>query len=240
MPGNENFSAEEMQRAREMLNIQANQQEEEEESMSAEEMEGISTLPNSEMLSTIATANATPSSDEPFTSVSTSPDPNTNPPPSSDPFTPELYGQPDPNSVSHPTSDGTQALHLHSHSDPGRRPCLHSAQTTLLLDDLPLKARLHLWNHFCIPKYLREVWRRAGRVISPPFSLNNPPLDKQNIIYISVKSGCSTSGNVHKTYHHERWINTQILCSSYQIACKTMISNNGSKTNGFEDINMCF
>ncbi|THU86867.1 hypothetical protein K435DRAFT_842741 [Dendrothele bispora CBS 962.96] len=182
MPGNKNFSAEEMQHAREMLNIQANQQEEEEESMSAEEMEGISsTLPNSETLSTIATAdanaNATPPSDKPFTSVPTSPNPNTNPPPSSDPSTPELHGQPNPNSVPHPASDGTQASYLHPHSDSGRQPYLHSTQTTPLLDDLPLKARLQPWNHFCIP------------------NLNDPPLDKQNIIYISVKSGRSTSGN---------------------------------------------
>ncbi|THU87776.1 hypothetical protein K435DRAFT_842405 [Dendrothele bispora CBS 962.96] len=108
MPGNENFSAEEMQHAREMLDIQVNQQEEEEEeSMSAEETDGISTLPNSETSSTIATANATPSSDEPFTSVPTSLDPNSNLPPSSDPPTPKLHGQPNPNSVPHPASDGT-------------------------------------------------------------------------------------------------------------------------------------
>ncbi|THU91292.1 hypothetical protein K435DRAFT_674332 [Dendrothele bispora CBS 962.96] len=69
--------------------------------------------------------------------------------------------------------------HLHSHSDSGhhRRPYLHSAQTTLLLDDSPLKARLQPWNHFCVPEYSREVWLRDGRVVAPPppsSSLNEP------------------------------------------------------------------
>ncbi|KAF7327637.1 FCP1-like proteiny domain-containing protein [Mycena kentingensis (nom. inval.)] len=35
--------------------------------------------------------------------------------------------------------------------DPERYP--HSAETTLLVDDSPLKARLQPWNHLCVPEY---------------------------------------------------------------------------------------
>ncbi|KAI0034821.1 hypothetical protein K488DRAFT_44651 [Vararia minispora EC-137] len=39
-------------------------------------------------------------------------------------------------------------------------PIVHSALTTLLLDDSTLKAALQPWNHLCIPDYTRELRNR--------------------------------------------------------------------------------
>lgn len=40
-----------------------------------------------------------------------------------------------------------------------------SAQTTLLLDDSPLKAQLQPWNHVCIPEYVSEIREKDLRAL---------------------------------------------------------------------------
>ncbi|KAK0204935.1 hypothetical protein DFS33DRAFT_1382835 [Desarmillaria ectypa] len=42
-------------------------------------------------------------------------------------------------------------------SEPSRSAYTHSALTTLLLDDSPLKAQLQPWNHFCVPEYTAQI-----------------------------------------------------------------------------------
>ncbi|KAK0500309.1 hypothetical protein EDD18DRAFT_1307752 [Armillaria luteobubalina] len=48
-------------------------------------------------------------------------------------------------------------------SEPSRSAHAHSALTTLLLDDSPLKAQLQPWNHFCVPEYTAQI---RGRDLS--------------------------------------------------------------------------
>ncbi|KAK0480069.1 hypothetical protein IW261DRAFT_110358 [Armillaria novae-zelandiae] len=48
-------------------------------------------------------------------------------------------------------------------SEPSRSAYAHSALTTLLLDDSPLKAQLQPWNHFCVPEYTAQI---RGRDLS--------------------------------------------------------------------------
>ncbi|PBL03445.1 hypothetical protein ARMGADRAFT_866887, partial [Armillaria gallica] len=48
-------------------------------------------------------------------------------------------------------------------TEPSRSAYAHSALTTLLLDDSPLKAQLQPWNHFCVPEYTAQI---RGRDLS--------------------------------------------------------------------------
>ncbi len=50
-----------------------------------------------------------------------------------------------------------------STTEPSRSAYAHSALTTLLLDDSPLKAQLQPWNHFCVPEYTAQI---RGRDLS--------------------------------------------------------------------------
>ncbi|KAK0223384.1 hypothetical protein IW262DRAFT_822612 [Armillaria fumosa] len=63
-------------------------------------------------------------------------------------------------------------------SEPSRSAYAHSALTTLLLDDSPLKAQLQPWNHFCVPEYTAQI---RGRDLSTRHrERDNPPSDIQD------------------------------------------------------------
>ncbi|KAK0193936.1 hypothetical protein F5146DRAFT_411200 [Armillaria mellea] len=63
-------------------------------------------------------------------------------------------------------------------TEPSRSAYAHSALTTLLLDDSPLKAQLQPWNHFCVPEYTAQV---RGRDLSTrQRERDKPPSDIQD------------------------------------------------------------
>ncbi|SJL09803.1 uncharacterized protein ARMOST_13184 [Armillaria ostoyae] len=62
--------------------------------------------------------------------------------------------------------------------EPSRSAYSHSALTTLLLDDSPLKAQLQPWNHFCVPEYTAQI---RGRDLSTrQHERDKPPSDVQD------------------------------------------------------------
>ncbi|KAE9398455.1 hypothetical protein BT96DRAFT_30999 [Gymnopus androsaceus JB14] len=50
----------------------------------------------------------------------------------------------------------------------------HSAQSTLLLDDSPLKARMQPYNHICVPEYERKLYARDLRIMEARSRVNPP------------------------------------------------------------------
>ncbi|KAK0469616.1 uncharacterized protein EV420DRAFT_1616176 [Desarmillaria tabescens] len=63
-------------------------------------------------------------------------------------------------------------------TEPSPSAHAHSALTTLLLDDSPLKAQLQPWNHFCVPEYTAQI---RGRDLSTrQHERDKPPSDIQD------------------------------------------------------------
>ncbi|KAK0446300.1 hypothetical protein EV421DRAFT_1890124 [Armillaria borealis] len=63
-------------------------------------------------------------------------------------------------------------------SEPSRSAYSHSALTTLLLDDSPLKAQLQPWNHFCVPEYTAQI--RGHDLSTRQQERDKPPSDVQD------------------------------------------------------------
>ncbi|KZT34660.1 hypothetical protein SISSUDRAFT_1052458 [Sistotremastrum suecicum HHB10207 ss-3] len=67
------------------------------------------------------------------------------------------------------------------HLEPGStKPQAHSALTTLLVDDSPLKAKIQPWNHVCVKEYDSELWTeamQAKRFADASLAAAKPPVE---------------------------------------------------------------
>ncbi|KAH9475518.1 putative FCP1 homology domain-containing protein [Psilocybe cubensis] len=74
--------------------------------------------------------------------------------------------RPPPPTSSSPTSDSVSLPNGAAESDPPATTSqtTHSARTTLLIDDSPLKAALQPWNHLVIPEYVQEMRNKDLKV----------------------------------------------------------------------------
>ncbi|PPQ91766.1 hypothetical protein CVT25_000591 [Psilocybe cyanescens] len=110
----------------------------------------------------IASADAKPeSTPESDSSPSSSPLPSS--PPASDPTptAPSASSDPTPATTATPPSPSQSQSQSHPHTPPHSSAYTHhSALSTLLIDDSPLKAALQPWNHLVIREYVQEVRRR--------------------------------------------------------------------------------
>jgi hypothetical protein len=81
-------------------------------------------------------------------------------------------------------------------------PPLHSAETTLLLDDSALKAHLQPYNHFCVPEYTQNLRNRDLSVketierreelaeeahVEAQVQLESPSLNPESILFTKKK-----------------------------------------------------
>ncbi|CAK5269723.1 unnamed protein product, partial [Mycena citricolor] len=90
-------------------------------------------------------------------------------------------------SSSHIAEPSFDSDHSSSQSSSSLRPELfpHGPETTFLVDDSPLKARLQQWNHLCVPEYDPDARRRDR--IAAGLSPEETPED-------NLSSGSTTNG----------------------------------------------
>ena len=98
-----------------------------------------------------------------------------------------------------------------------QRSHTHSALTTVLLDDSPLKARLQPWNHICIPEYTRKMRLQDLDTIRSEKKLQLPlGKGEADVVEDELASSPSSTGKKKKSKRKYRGTSEESVSSPEQ------------------------